>query len=291
VTAEPGTPGAAATPATAPAAAGAVTAATTEPAVTVRVVDAPTTAAPEAAPATGQAAAASVTAPSTEPPGEPTPPVAAAAAPAVSAAPAQPAPDAQVPATPAATPDASVAAPTAAGEPATAGRDGGEPDTPDAPPVPVAAAGTNRPAASRGPGPAVAVPAPAVPDAAPTDMLGQAELNRLAGGTQRLDLEIDTANLGRVRVEAVDQRGAVSIQIHADRPEARAVLDQQLGGLHRDLAGADLRQGNGHASGDRAGDRAPGAPGPAASGGRSIAPRPTRPHIGGAADRGVDVYA
>ncbi|HWL43430.1 MAG TPA: flagellar hook-length control protein FliK [Ilumatobacter sp.] len=176
---------------------------------------------------------------------------------------------------------------------------------------PTEAAARPEPAAERGPADApVAVVAPAnaalrsaatanqpapvapaaIPVVEPDDVLGRAELNRLAGGTQRVDVELDTASLGRVRVEAVDQRGAVSIQIHADRPEARALLDEQLGGLHTDLAnpgGADVRQG--------ARDRGPAAlqRGPAAD--VAELPVATRPTPGtrpaSALDRGVDLYA
>lgn len=137
------------------------------------------------------------------------------------------------------------------------------------------------------PGAPLAGQAPVV-DADPTDLLAQAELNRLAGGNQHLDLDIDTAHLGRVRVEAVDQRGAVSIQIHTDRADARALLDQQLGGLHAELSGADVRHGTRdgdtrHAPrGDQSlGLRATVAASPAAR------QRPGLP----TPDRGVDVYA
>lgn len=120
----------------------------------------------------------------------------------------------------------------------------------------------------------------------PDDLLGRAELNRLAGAGQRLDVELDTVNLGRVRVEAVDHRGALSIQIHTDRPDARSVLDQQLGGLHAELADRGGSEPDRPADG-RTTPRHPA--GPATRGPDVSVPIARRPLV--TPDRGVDLYA
>lgn len=136
------------------------------------------------------------------------------------------------------------------------------------------------------------------------DLLAQADLQRLTHGGSRLGIDLTTAELGSVRVEALRRAGILHVDLRSDDAATRAVLAQHAddlagelrsGGL--DIDSVDVRAGTEqgtassgrersaprHDTGVDAGldaDTAPATPAPTAS---PTTPTPRRPSTGIAA--------
>ena len=74
------------------------------------------------------------------------------------------------------------------------------------------------------------------------DLLAQAELNRVTANGRRLDVGIATADLGNVRVEAIDRGTGLQLQLSSDQAGGRSQLGSHLAELRAELSdvGVDI---------------------------------------------------
>lgn len=75
-------------------------------------------------------------------------------------------------------------------------------------------------------------------------VLAQAELRRVTANGRRVDMDITTSDLGRVRVTAVERAGGLQLQLSSDQTGGRAHLDQHLHELRADLTERGLDIGS-----------------------------------------------
>lgn len=66
-------------------------------------------------------------------------------------------------------------------------------------------------------------------------VLARAELQRATAAGRRLEVGLNTADLGRVRITAVDGADGLQLQLSSDRPDGRARLGENLQELRSDL--------------------------------------------------------
>lgn len=242
---------------------------------------APPVAAPAASPATIHAAAPPHR-PGAADPAPPRPDPDAAAEPA-----------APVPAGPAAAAPPPPATTTAAGPSPPARSADGPPPAPEAPASPPISSAA--PALSPATAPEARVPAPAAPPATPARQVAPVLISvAIAGGTARLSLTLEPAELGRVEISIERQGDTAEVRVQAERPETLALLRRDQRELDRTLTqagiGADGRSlsfslAEGGAGGRDAEGRGrmargvpePGRPGGAGDGHTAVAAPPRRP--------------